>query len=167
MGGVARVVTLRPAADEPDAADSPALRSVPLPALDRVGVVLVAHTQELAEAVARLAVTLLGTGDPGPVATAGGTLDGEVGTSAARIVTAARAVDQGMGVAVLADLNGAVEAVQRLLADAEAHGLPFPVRLADAPFVEGAVVAVATAATGGDLAAVVEAAEDGYRVHKL
>jgi PTS hybrid protein len=72
-----------------------------------------------------------------------------------------------MGVAVLADLGEAVLTVQRLLADAEAHGLPFPVRLADAPFLEGAVAAVDTASAGGDLAAVTEAAEDCYRVHKL
>jgi len=72
-----------------------------------------------------------------------------------------------MGVAVVADLGSAVTAVQKVLAAAEANGLPFPVRLADAPFLEGAVAAVATAAAGGDLAAVIEAAEDGYLVRKL
>jgi PTS hybrid protein len=157
-------------ADQQEEADAPAtqaLRGLPLPALDRVGVVLVSHSQAVAEAVARMAVAMVGNGDPGPVATAGGTLDGGLGTSAARIVTAARGVDQGMGVAVLADLGEAVLTVQRLLADAEAHGLPFPVRLADAPFLEGAVAAVDTASAGGDLAAVTEAAEDCYRVHKL
>jgi dihydroxyacetone kinase DhaKLM complex PTS-EIIA-like component DhaM len=54
-----------------------------------------------------------------------------------------------------------------VLAAAEAHGLPFPVRLADAPFVEGAVAAVATASAGGDLSAVIESAEDCYVVRKL
>ena len=185
MGSQTRTAALRPVrdpsdeADQADASDRPdhepgpehgaaaqTLRAVPLPALDRVGVVLVAHSQAVAEAVARMAVALLGTGDPGPVATAGGTLDGGIGTSATRIVTAMRGVDQGLGVAVLADLGGAVAAVRDLLADAEAHGLPFPVRFGNAPFLEGAVAAVATASAGGDLAAVVEAAEDAYRVHK-
>nr|WP_225447478.1 PTS fructose transporter subunit IIA [Streptacidiphilus sp. PB12-B1b] len=138
-----------------------------MPVLDRVGVVLVSHSQAVAESVARLAVSLLDTGDPGPVATAGGNPDGDTGTCESRIVTATRGVDQGMGVAVLADLDGSVLAVRGLLADAEANGLPFPVRLADAPFVEGAVAAVLTASAGGDLAAVMEAAEDCYRVRKL
>jgi phosphoenolpyruvate---glycerone phosphotransferase subunit DhaM len=189
MGSQTRTAALRPVrdpsdeADQADQADAPdrrapehdrrhgatpqPLRAVPLPALDRVGVVLVAHSQAVAESVARMAVGLLATGDPGPVATAGGALDGGLGTSAARIVTAMRGVDQGLGVAVVADLGGAVSAVRELLADAEAHGLPFPVRFGNAPFLEGAVAAVATAAAGGDLAAVVEAAEDAYRVHKF
>ena len=183
MGSQTRTAALRPVRDPSDETDEndeavpdgrddrhasapQTLRAVPLPALDRVGVVLVSHTPAVAEAVARMAVALLASGDPGPVATAGGTLDGGLGTSAARIVTAMRGVDQGLGVAVLADLGGAVRAVLDLLADAEAHGLPFPVRFGDAPFLEGAVAAVATASAGGDLAAVVEAAEDCYRVHK-
>ncbi|MBC3841550.1 PTS fructose transporter subunit IIA [Streptacidiphilus sp. 4-A2] len=183
MGSQTHTAALRPVEDPPEEGREPeqrskpdgpergsaaqTLRAVPLPALDRVGVVLVSHSQQVAEAVARMAVALLGNGDPAPVATAGGTLDGGLGTSAARIVTAARGVDQGMGVAMLADLGGAVLGVQALLADAEAHGLPFPTRFADAPFLEGAVAAVATASAGGDLAAVMEAAEDAYRVHKL
>ena len=167
MSGEAQVVALRVAGDDPASLVAVPLRVLPLPGLDRVGVVLVSHSRAVAEAVAGLAVALLGTGDPGPVATAGGDLDGRVGTSAGLVAAAAQEADQGMGVAVVADLDGAVDTVQVLLANAEAHGLPFPVRLADAPFLEGAIAAVATAAAGGDLAAVVEAAEDGYRVRKL
>ena len=167
MSGEAQVVALRVAGDDPASLVAVPLRVLPLPGLDRVGVVLVSHSQPVAESVARLAVELLGTGDPGPVAIAGGDLDGGVGICSTRIVTATRGVDQGLGVAVLADLGGAVEAVQALLASAEEQGLPFPVRFADAPFLEGAVAAVSTASAGGDLAAVVEAAEDAYRVRKL
>jgi PTS hybrid protein len=164
MGGEARVAEARDDEEEPGAR---ALRVLPLPGLDRVGVVLVSHSRALAEATARLAVDLLGTGDPAPLAIAGGTGDGGLGTSAALVVTAARQADQGMGVAVIADLGGAVRTVRGLLVDAEARGLPFPTRFADAPFVEGAIAAVATASAGGDLAAVIEAAEDGYLVRKV
>jgi PTS hybrid protein len=143
------------------------LRVLPLPGLDRVGVVLVSHSPAVAEAVAGLAAALVASGDPGPVAAAGGDQDGAIGTSAHLVVTAARGVDQGMGVAVLADLEAAVDTVRALLAEAEENGLPFPIRFADAPFLEGAVAAVGTAAAGGDLAGVVEAAEDAYRVRKL
>jgi dihydroxyacetone kinase DhaKLM complex PTS-EIIA-like component DhaM len=172
MGGEARVVALRPETDATDDEQQPVvlprpLRVMPLAGLDRVGVVLVSHSRRVAEAVAQLAAELVGTGDPGPLATAGGTDGGSLGTSAALFAAAARQADQGMGVAVLADLGSAVTTVQTVLAAAEAHGLPFPVRLADAPFLEGAVAAVATASAGGDLAAVIEAAEDGYLVRKL
>ncbi len=172
MSGEARVMAMRPEEAEPgaDVAVVPAartLRVLPLAGLDRVGVVLVSHTARVAHAVAELAVELLGTGDPGPLATAGGDGEGGTGTSTALVVAAAKEADQGMGVAVVADLGSAVTTVQKVLAAAEVNGLPFPVRLADAPFLEGAIAAVATAAAGGDLAAVIEAAEDGYLVRKL
>nr|WP_063770675.1 PTS fructose transporter subunit IIA [Streptacidiphilus carbonis] len=140
---------------------------LPLAGLDRVGVVLVSHSRVVAEAVAAMAVELLGSGDPAPTATAGSMPEDGLGTGPALVAAAAREVDQGMGVAVIADLDASVGTVRGVLAAAEAHGLPFPVRLADAPFVEGAVAAVATASAGGDLSAVIEAAEDCYVVRKL
>ncbi|MFD0527565.1 PTS-dependent dihydroxyacetone kinase phosphotransferase subunit DhaM [Kitasatospora arboriphila] len=112
------------------------------------------------------ALTLSGSDDPAPVSATGGTPDDGLGTSAVLVVAAARRVDQGHGVAVLSDLGSAVTTVLALLADADEHGLPFPVRFADAPFVEGAVAAVVTATAGGDLAAVLDAAEETYRQHK-
>jgi dihydroxyacetone kinase DhaKLM complex PTS-EIIA-like component DhaM len=134
--------------------------------LDRVGVVLVSHSRELAVATAALAISLVGTGDPAPVGTAGGMGDGRLGTSAELVLAAAKRVDQGMGVVMLSDVGSAVLTVKSLLADADENGLPFPTRFADAPFVEGAIAAVVTASAGGDLAAVVDAAEDAYRFHK-
>ena len=132
----------------------------------RVGVVLVSHSREVAAATAALAIGLVGTGGAAPVGTAGGTTDGRFGTSAELILAAAESVDQGIGVAVLSDLGSAVLTVKSLLADADENGLPFPTRFADAPFVEGAVAAVVTASAGGDLAAVIDAAEDAYRFRK-
>ncbi|MER5640035.1 PTS fructose transporter subunit IIA [Kitasatospora sp. NPDC002227] len=129
--------------------------------------VLVSHSEELAAATGTLAVALTGSPDPAPVATTGGSLGDGPGSSAVLVAAAARRVDQGHGVAVLADLGSAVTTVRALLAAADEHGLPFPVRLADAPFVEGAVAAVATATAGGDLSAVLDAAEEMYRQRKL
>lgn len=128
-----------------------------------VGVVLVSHSAAVAEAVAQLAAGLAGGGGPAPVAAAGGTPDGGFGTDAEAIARAARAVDRGEGVAVLADLGSAVLTVKALLADDE---LPPGTRLLDAPFVEGAVAAVVTASAGADLAAVAAAAEDAYTYRK-
>jgi dihydroxyacetone kinase DhaKLM complex PTS-EIIA-like component DhaM len=129
-----------------------------------VGIVLVSHSAQVAESVARLAAGLTGqAGDPVPVAAAGGTPDGGLGTDAERIAAAAREVDRGAGVALLADLGSAVLTVKALLADGE---LPDGARLLDAPFVEGAVAAVVTAAAGGGLPEVAAAAEDAYRYRK-
>lgn len=45
-----------------------------------VGIVLVSHSKDVAESVARLAAGLSGGGDTAPVAAAGGTEDGGLGT---------------------------------------------------------------------------------------
>ncbi|WTG93568.1 PTS fructose transporter subunit IIA [Kitasatospora sp. NBC_01560] len=136
------------------------------PAHGRVGIALVSHSQELAAAVRALALALAGSDAPAPVAATGGDLVSGPGISAVLVAAATRRVDQGHGVVILADLGGAVSTVRALLGDADEHGLPFPVRFADAPFVEGAVAAVATATAGGDLAAVLDAAEEAYRQRK-
>ncbi|MDX3308713.1 PTS sugar transporter subunit IIA domain-containing protein [Streptomyces sp. NPDC054884] len=130
-----------------------------------VGVVLVSHSAEVAAAVAELARGLTGGGAAVPVAAAGGTEGGGLGTSAELISAAAASVDRGAGVAVLADLGSAVLTVKALLA--EGDELPDTARLVDAPFVEGAVAAVVTAAAGGDLDAVEAAAADAYTYRKV
>ncbi|MEU8680948.1 dihydroxyacetone kinase phosphoryl donor subunit DhaM [Streptomyces sp. NPDC048611] len=129
-----------------------------------VGVVLVSHSGPVAESVATLATGLAGGGDTVPVAAAGGTPDGGLGTSAELITEAARTVDRGAGVAILVDLGSAVLTVKALIA--EGDELPEGARLVDAPFVEGAVAAVVTAAAGADLDAVAAAAGEAYGYRK-
>ncbi|WP_406002491.1 PTS-dependent dihydroxyacetone kinase phosphotransferase subunit DhaM [Streptomyces sp. NBC_00829] len=129
-----------------------------------VGIVLVSHSKEVAAAVAELARGLAGGGPTAPVAAAGGTPDGGLGTSSELIASAAASVDGGAGVAVLVDLGSAVLTVKALLA--EGDELPGGTRLVDAPFVEGAVAAVVTASAGGDLDAVEAAASEAYTYRK-
>ncbi|MFD7296722.1 dihydroxyacetone kinase phosphoryl donor subunit DhaM [Streptomyces sp. NPDC059897] len=129
-----------------------------------VGIVLVSHSKDVAESVARLATGLSGGGDTAPVAAAGGTEDGGLGTSSELISAAAAEVDRGAGVAVLVDLGSAVLTVKALLA--EGDELPDGTRLVDAPFVEGAIAAVVTASTGADLDAVAAAASEAYTYRK-
>ncbi|MEU8936065.1 PTS fructose transporter subunit IIA [Streptomyces sp. NPDC048409] len=130
-----------------------------------VGIVLVSHSAEVAASVADLARGLAGGGTAVPLAAAGGTEGGGLGTSAELIAGAAASVDRGAGVAVLTDLGSAVLTVKALLA--EGDELPDGTRLVDAPFVEGAVAAVVTAATGADLDAVAAAAADAYSYRKV
>jgi dihydroxyacetone kinase DhaKLM complex PTS-EIIA-like component DhaM len=130
-----------------------------------VGIVLVSHSAEVAASVAELARGLSGSGTSVPLAPAGGTEGGGLGTSSELIAAAAASVDRGAGVAVLTDLGSSVLTVKALLA--EGDELPAGTRLVDAPFVEGAVAAVVTASTGADLDAVEAAAAEAYTYRKV
>ncbi len=129
----------------------------------RVGIVLVSHSSALAEGAAELAGQV--GGDTVTIVPAGGTDDGRIGTSAAKVHDAIVAASGGAGVLVLPDLGSSVLTMRVLLA--EPGDLPEPVALADAPFVEGAVAAVIAAAAGGDIKAVLAAAEEARHARKL
>ncbi|GAA2036467.1 dihydroxyacetone kinase phosphoryl donor subunit DhaM [Catenulispora yoronensis] len=126
-----------------------------------IGIVLVSHSAQLAAGLREL-LSQIGT-DRVPVATAGGTEDGGLGTSYDRIVAAIAEADRGAGVIVLPDLGSSVLTTLAVLED---HPRP-DVLLVDAPFVEGAVAAVVTAAAGADLAAVADAARQARDVVKV
>jgi PTS hybrid protein len=83
----------------------------------RVGIVLVSHSARLAEGAADLASQV--SGGTVRVLAAGGTEDGELGTSAGKIARAVAGAEAGAGVLVLPDLGSAVLTVRALLADAE------------------------------------------------
>ena len=129
----------------------------------KVGIVLVSHSSSLAEGAAELAGQV--SGDSVLIEVAGGTDDGRIGTSIEKVGQAIRAADGGAGVVILPDLGSSVLTVRTLLADPE--DLPADVAMADAPFVEGAVAAAVIAAAGGDLAAVLEAAQEARHARKL
>ncbi len=130
----------------------------------KVGIVLVSHSAALAEGTAELAGQI--GGGTVIIATAGGTDDGRIGTSLAKVQRALALADAGAGVLILPDLGSSVLTVRALLADPE-DDLPDQVAVADAPFVEGAVAATVTAAVGGDLKAVLGAAEEARHARKL
>ena len=127
-----------------------------------VGIVLVSHSAELAAGAAHLASQV--SGGTVTIIAAGGTDEGDLGTSAAKVADGLRHADQGAGVVVLPDLGSAVLTVKTVLED---YGAAATVVLADAPFVEGAVAATVTAAAGGDVKAVAAAAEEARHVRKL
>jgi phosphoenolpyruvate---glycerone phosphotransferase subunit DhaM len=127
-----------------------------------VGIVLVSHSAELAQGAANLAAQV--SGGTVTIVAAGGTDDGDLGTSAAKVERALRQADRGAGVVVLPDLGSAVLTVRAVLED---YGSAGSVLLADAPFVEGAVAATVIAAAGGDLKAVATAAEEARYARKL
>jgi phosphoenolpyruvate---glycerone phosphotransferase subunit DhaM len=129
----------------------------------RVGIVLVSHSAALAEGAAELAAQV--SGGTVAIIPAGGTDDGGLGTSAARVERAVKLADGGAGVVIVPDLGSAVLTVRALLS--EGGDLPSPIELADAPFVEGVVAATVAAAGGGNIKTVVAAAEEARHARKL
>jgi PTS hybrid protein len=128
-----------------------------------IGIVLVSHSAPLAEGLADMAQQI--TGDEVRVLAAGGGPAGTLGTDGDRIATAIRSADTGDGVLVLVDLGSAVLSVRALLSDGDLDGVR--VILADAPLVEGAIAAAATASIGGDLEEAAAAAREAWDVRKL
>ena len=128
----------------------------------RVGIVLVSHSAALAEGAAEVAGQI--GGGSVVIAAAGGTDDGGIGTSIARVREAVLRAEAGAGVVILPDLGSSVLTVRALLAEED---FADPVALADAPFVEGAVAATVAAAAGGDVKAVLQAAEEARHARKL
>jgi phosphoenolpyruvate---glycerone phosphotransferase subunit DhaM len=129
----------------------------------RVGIVLVSHSASLAEGAAELAAQI--SGGTVAIIPAGGTDVGGLGTSSAKVERAVKVADSGAGVVILPDLGSSVLTVRALLA--EPGTLPAPVELADAPFVEGVVAATVAAAAGGNIQAVLTAAEEARHARKL
>jgi phosphoenolpyruvate---glycerone phosphotransferase subunit DhaM len=126
-----------------------------------VGIVLVSHSVRLADGAAELASQV--SGGTVTVIPVGGTDDGGLGTSAAKVGKALRQAEAGAGVLVIPDLGSAVLTVRALLEDIT----DVTVALADAPFVEGAVAATVTAAAGADLRTVAAAAQEAWHARKL
>ena len=126
-----------------------------------VGIVLVSHSRILVQGLQEM-LAQIGS-DEVPVALAGGTADGGLGTSVEQVEAAIGVADRGDGVVVIPDLGSAVLSVKSVLGGAD-HG---NVVLVDAPFVEGAVAAAVTAASGARLDEVAEAARQARDVPKL
>lgn len=122
-----------------------------------VGLVVVSHSSPLAEGVRELAVQMA---PEVRVVPAGGLADGGIGTDFEQVSAALSEADSGSGVVLLYDL-GSAQMTAELAVEALAD--PNSARVGDAPLVEGAVAAAVSAQGGGDLDAVVRAAEDAAR----
>lgn len=132
-----------------------------------VGIVLVSHSRALAEGAAELA-RQMGVGEV-TVEPAGGTEDGELGTSIELVEAAVRRANGGAGAVLIADLGSSVLTARTYLDDLTdtREGAPREeILLADAPFVEGAVAAASASATGADAVGVARAATEAYDFRK-
>ncbi len=122
-----------------------------------VGIVIVAHSQELAQGVCAVARQMSARSDL-PIAAAGGLEDGSLGTSFDRIQQALESVYSDDGVLVLMDLGSAVMTTQ-MVVEMLPREQQERVLLSNAPLVEGAIAAAVSASLGDDLERVRRAAE--------
>jgi phosphoenolpyruvate---glycerone phosphotransferase subunit DhaM len=124
---------------------------------ETVSIVIVSHSRDVARGAADMVRQMVG--DEVRVAACGGNPDGGLGTDVGAIQAAIESVWSPKGVAILVDLGGAETnsemAIELLDAERQAR-----VVICNAPIVEGAVMAATEAASGSDLAAVRQTAED-------
>jgi dihydroxyacetone kinase phosphotransfer subunit len=133
-----------------------------------VGIVVVSHSSEVADATVRLVVQLANLAADGPrLVAAGGLRDGSIGTDATRIAAALADADAGVGVVVLADLGSAVLAAATAIDELIGPDLASRVRISRGPLVEGTFVAAVQASAGDELDAVLAAADDAASMNKL
>lgn len=120
-----------------------------------VGLVFVSHSVEIASGLVTLARQMAPNV---ALVAAGGRDDDGIGTSFDKIAAGITEADRGGGVVLLCDLGSAILTAETAL-DFLDDEVRARVRIADAPLVEGGVAAAVTAEIGGDLAAVLAAAQ--------
>ena len=109
-----------------------------------VGIVVVSHSEALAKSIVELTKMMA---DGAPVAAAGGLEDGSFGTSYDKIKMAIDEVNSPDGVILLMDMGSAVMTTEMVLEEYTGEN----VRMADAPLVEGAIIATVEAVSGAGL----------------
>ena len=109
-----------------------------------VGIVIVSHSQKLAEGVVELSKIMATNA---PIAAAGGLEDGSLGTSYDKICAAIKEVYSTDGVIILPDMGSAVMTTEMVLDDLNKPN----VKMIDCPLVEGAVLAAVESSGGKTL----------------
>lgn len=131
-----------------------------------VGLVLVTHSSSIAEGLRDMVAQV--AGPEVQVATAGGTDDGRLGTSAPLITAAIRAtLDAGAdGTLILLDLGSAALSLELALEEFD-DGERARLRVSDAPLVEGAILGAVQASIGASLDEVADAAAGAASMEKM
>ncbi len=125
-----------------------------------VGIVVVSHSQKLAEGVKELAEMMAHNVQ---IAAAGGLDEGILGTSYEKISRAVEDVCGMDGAVVLMDMGSAVMTTELVAENLKDDAI----RLADCPVAEGAVLAAVASAGGASLDEVVRQAESARDLKKL
>src|SRR5699024_7739735 len=119
-----------------------------------VGIVLISHSAKVVEGIKDVINQVNDTA----IALAGGTDDGEIGTSIEKVQTAIDSVSHDKGVLLVYDLGSAKMNAELAIE----MGALEKVKILEAPILEGAYVAAVEAGMGQDLDEVVKAVEKNF-----
>ena len=125
-----------------------------------VGIVIVSHSQKLAEGVKELAEMMANNVH---IEAAGGLDEGLLGTSYERVKVAIEDVCGTDGAVVLMDMGSAVMTAEMVLESMPERKLV----LADCPLVEGAVAATVSAIAGSSMEEILDELQDVRELKKL
>lgn len=125
-----------------------------------VGIVIVSHSQKVAEAVVELTTMMA---DGAAIAAAGGLEDGTFGTSYEKIKNAIDSVYSEDGVIILMDMGSAVMTTEMVLEEYDND----KIKMVDAPLVEGAVAASVSSLFGSDMASIIDELAETKRMEKF
>ena len=128
-----------------------------------VGIVVVSHSEKLAESVIELSALMA---PETPMAAAGGMEDGGFGTSYEKITNAIDSVYSEDGVIVLMDLGSAVMTTEMVIEDMALMDKT-NIKMVDCPIVEGAISASVVAAGGAPIEDVIESAKMASTMNKF
>ncbi|MDK2941848.1 dihydroxyacetone kinase phosphoryl donor subunit DhaM [Acetobacterium carbinolicum] len=115
-----------------------------------VGIVVVSHSQKVAEGAVELARQMA---PEAKIAAAGGMEDGSIGTDVSKILAGIEAVQEGDGVVILVDLGSAVMSSEMAIEMLEDSS---QVKIIDAPIVEGTIFSSVEASIGSSFDEVIE-----------
>lgn len=112
-----------------------------------VGVVIISHSEKLAEGIKELAGEMAINA---PIAAAGGTNDGQVGTDLEKILNAIKKVYSEDGVVILFDLGSAYMNAE-MAVECLPKTMQSKVEIIDVALVEGAITAAVESSINGSL----------------
>ena len=125
-----------------------------------VGIVIVSHSQKLAEGVVEVAAMMA---ESALLAAAGGLEDGSLGTSYEKICAAIEKVYSADGVIILMDMGSAVMTTEMVLEYLDKEN----VKMLDCPLVEGAVLAAVESVGGRSLEEITKLIEQARTTKKF
>lgn len=127
--------------------------------MESVGIVLISHSAKIVEGLKELIRQVM---KDIPIELAGGTDDGEIGTSIEKIQTAIKQADRGKGVLLMYDLGSARMNAEIAIEMAENKD----VKIAEAPLLEGSYVAAVEAGMGKSLDEIVAKLEQDFKTRE-
>lgn len=126
-----------------------------------IGIVVVSHSDKIATGIVDVAKQVAGSEIP--IAAAGGTPDGRIGTDAMAIKSAIESVDQGDGVIIFADLGSAILSAETAIDFIEG----IQVEIMDAPIVEGVVSCAVQLTITQDMDIIRKTCEESKKFSKI